>query len=1341
METLQRWAAKNGAEWPRLEAEERTMRSTDALAAGDTLMKIPFAMLMNAQRSFHELPFAAGFQCLSYEGASERTLLCLFVASERAKGVRSFYWPYLRMLPQTFSTPLWYGDEEKAAVAGTRVGAGLRAEEEALDELVRTWGYKFLNAARNGMSYAASLGVLEMTSDDPNAGRAVYRDRYDSCDSDGNVKDDSDGSDRCCDQVIDWYYSDGGEMEEPYTITGNSQQQRERDKKGDHTRDPDGSEPEEMATHVRNMDVAWATVTRENLKWARSVVFSRAFTLKWWPGHTIALVPLFDMLDHSPGARLTWLTDEAKRVVTFSTDAAIPSGQVVFNNYGQKPNEELLQGYGFAILNNPAERFVVKLAMGSGRPSDDSESDDEEEDTTWRKALIDGLGARSLEFKLSMADPLPAAFLDAARLLAMNEQTAYACVQKMDKLREGGSPAGGAGGGGNEGKTKPALGTEGVIPRYPYLDLRVVATLTSLLECSRGSLAGGSVEDDLKLIAILEKRMVQGKSNASERDADGDPPEKRARSEPSDLDNDPGEEPASVVGLNRIEDIEDESKRSDWETETSASDQEIDEEMHEEERNSWREVREHRAKWKLEKRENRKKRRDPYGHREIWAQDDVTGAHAPDAAERLKWAIVYRVGQKQIIEASLNALKDMAASIVTRCCPVVSKPGGYNREPNYAAWCAEKGVQSFAVQELWPVNGPGGQVARSEPASTTPPNVSPVLTTANNSVFDGFTLRPALRVARDCLAGQKLAFIPGGSLLTGEFPKGLKKVLEESVGGSGAGKPGRKRVLAQLKKCPEDVGLALSLMWERSLGPRSEFAAFVDTLVRLPASAVTWDDSALEKLAGTHLHDVISTRREDLREQYEQLIEPAIDARCPSFREAFSEERFLWAMQIVDVYSVEVPPETGAEARGGKRVLAPVLSSLPRPFVGAAVKVRWGGPPKVAKPAKKRPRTEPSGAGVSTNGTEPEPEKESQAAASRAPGDASTSRSADPPGKKKAAGPKRGVWLETACALSGGALLLNPTDGIDSVSLMLDFGADAGPCVLASSADVTPTITHVSKPSVSGAAPSGDICAPVAAPADVSTGTTSGPSASAADVASADDVIPALPWDFAYFEFGCAEGGGLDFGREELGGATNLCGIHYLGEFVATRRLLDAMMVATIGITDEGRFEVEQANAVKEAWKGLQAVGPPEWRARGGTDEAKALAEEHEKRVAAAKAELSAQVGAFEAYLESDEARHVALEAAEGLLPELRENMAGGDAESDRALWKATRERMRVGEAELAMYAVESVERKMAITRLTAQGVNAAVYVYRHRQKRILDKWIRTLRTEKSALDVMMSDS
>jgi hypothetical protein len=60
---------------------------------------------------------------------------------------------------------------------------------------------------------------------------------------------------------------------------------------------------ENRTEYVSNMDLAWAAVTRENLLWARSVVFSRAFTLRWGERHVIALVPLFDMLDHSPTAR------------------------------------------------------------------------------------------------------------------------------------------------------------------------------------------------------------------------------------------------------------------------------------------------------------------------------------------------------------------------------------------------------------------------------------------------------------------------------------------------------------------------------------------------------------------------------------------------------------------------------------------------------------------------------------------------------------------------------------------------------------------------------------------------------------------------------------------------------------------------------------------------------------------------------------------------------------------------------------------------------------------------------------------------------------------------------
>lgn len=124
--------------------------------------------------------------------------------------------------------------------------------------------------------------------------------------------------------------------------------------------------------------------------------------------------------------------------------------------------------------------------------------------------------------------------------------------------------------------------------------------------------------------------------------------------------------------------------------------------------------------------------------------------------------------------------------------------------------------------------------------------------------------------------------------------------------------------------------------------------------------------------------------------------------------------------------------------------------------------------------------------------------------------------------------------------------------------------------------------------------------------------------------------------------------------------------------------------------------------------------------------------------MAAAKAELAAKVAAFKAFLRTDEVQCVALEAAEMLLPGVRENVAGGGAESDYNLWRATRERMKVAEAELEKYGVECVEGTMVATRLVAQGVNAAVYAHRHRQKQMLDGWIRTFRDMKGTFYVDM---
>ena len=71
------------------------------------------------------------------------------------------------------------------------------------------------------------------------------------------------------------------------------------------------------------------------------------------PASAGVLLPLLDLLNHAPGARVTWApaTRAAPRVVFTSDDGVAPGGEVA-NNYGAKSNEELLMVHGFALADN-----------------------------------------------------------------------------------------------------------------------------------------------------------------------------------------------------------------------------------------------------------------------------------------------------------------------------------------------------------------------------------------------------------------------------------------------------------------------------------------------------------------------------------------------------------------------------------------------------------------------------------------------------------------------------------------------------------------------------------------------------------------------------------------------------------------------------------------------------------------------------------------------------------------------------------------------------------------------------------------------------------------------------
>ncbi|KAI5959294.1 uncharacterized protein KGF55_005444 [Candida pseudojiufengensis] len=102
-----------------------------------------------------------------------------------------------------------------------------------------------------------------------------------------------------------------------------------------------------------------------NYLWSSLIFKSRSFPTyiidKTVPKNESMLLPVVDMLNHNPKAKVQWTCNNESFV--FETDSVIPNGEEIFNNYGMKGNEELLLAYGFAIENNVADSVALKIKV------------------------------------------------------------------------------------------------------------------------------------------------------------------------------------------------------------------------------------------------------------------------------------------------------------------------------------------------------------------------------------------------------------------------------------------------------------------------------------------------------------------------------------------------------------------------------------------------------------------------------------------------------------------------------------------------------------------------------------------------------------------------------------------------------------------------------------------------------------------------------------------------------------------------------------------------------------------------------------------------------------------
>ncbi|EMD35055.1 hypothetical protein CERSUDRAFT_107074 [Gelatoporia subvermispora B] len=111
-----------------------------------------------------------------------------------------------------------------------------------------------------------------------------------------------------------------------------------------------------------------------------STLLSSSPSLVSTPDSYPVLLPGVDSLNHARAQPVSWVvsgisggdtntdTESSDLAVSLLLHSPTPRGAELLNNYGPKPNAELVLGYGFALPSNPDDTIVLKIggAPGSG---------------------------------------------------------------------------------------------------------------------------------------------------------------------------------------------------------------------------------------------------------------------------------------------------------------------------------------------------------------------------------------------------------------------------------------------------------------------------------------------------------------------------------------------------------------------------------------------------------------------------------------------------------------------------------------------------------------------------------------------------------------------------------------------------------------------------------------------------------------------------------------------------------------------------------------------------------------------------------------------------------------
>jgi histone-lysine N-methyltransferase SETD3 len=100
--------------------------------------------------------------------------------------------------------------------------------------------------------------------------------------------------------------------------------------------------------------------TRDEYEWARCAAFSRAHSTAVDGEISASMIPLADMLNHSPERNLEWRR-EATLGFVYTAVRDIEAGEALTTSYGAECNGRFFIGYGFCLESNPDNVTELQL--------------------------------------------------------------------------------------------------------------------------------------------------------------------------------------------------------------------------------------------------------------------------------------------------------------------------------------------------------------------------------------------------------------------------------------------------------------------------------------------------------------------------------------------------------------------------------------------------------------------------------------------------------------------------------------------------------------------------------------------------------------------------------------------------------------------------------------------------------------------------------------------------------------------------------------------------------------------------------------------------------------------